>query len=109
MNQTNSTQNQEPISPQTTTIISLSLIITLIIVIITACIYKHCCKKNRDQNQRTRIPGPFNNTNNINRPGIATLSPEQIRNLPPDQQQRLQDYQQSLSLGNQIFVGPTRR
>ena len=97
MNLTNQTSTHEPISAQTATIISLSLVIVFVLLIIFICIYKSC---NKRKQRRNRTPEPFQN-----RQELRLLTPEQIRELPPDQQIKIQQYQQSLRQGNRIFGG----
>src|SRR5260363_19781 len=96
MNLTNQTSNQEPISAQTATIISLSLVIVFVLLIIFICIYKSCNKRKQRRNNRT--PEPFQHQQEL-----KLLTSEQISRLPPDQQRKIQQYQQSLQQGSRIF------
>ena len=93
---TNQTSTQEPISAQTATIISLSLVIVFVLLIIFICIYKSCNK--RKQKRNNKIPEPFQH-----RQELSLLTPEQISRLPPDQQIKIQQYQQSIQQGSRIF------
>src|SRR5260363_341036 len=95
MNLTNQTTTQEPISAQTATIISLSLVIVFILLIIFICIYKSC---NKRKQRRNKVPELFQYQQEL-----RLLTPEQISRLPPDQQIKIQQYQQSLQRGNRIF------
>src|SRR5260364_385447 len=95
MNLTNQTSNQEPISAQTATIISLSLVIVFVLLIIFICIYK---SYNKRKQRRNKIPEPFQHQQEL-----RLLTPEQISRLPPEQQRKIQQYQQSLQQGSRIF------
>src|SRR6185437_11131222 len=103
MSQTNQTQEQPlaPISLETATIITLAIISIAIIVLIIICIHKICKqRKQRNLKRENRVPN-F-------QPGqheLRTLTQEQIDNLPPEQRQRLQQYQQTLQQGSTIFTG----
>ena len=90
---TNQTLTQEPISAQTATIISLNLVIVFILLIIFICMYKSCNK--RKQKRNNKAPEPFQHQQEL-----RLLTPEQISRLPPDQQIKIQQYQQSLQQGS---------
>src|SRR6185437_3069367 len=91
MSQTNQTQEQPiaPISPETATIITLSIIIIAIIVLIIICIHKICNqRKQRNSRKNNRVPDFQQGQHEL-----RVLSQEQINNLPPEQRQKLQQYQ----------------
>ena len=99
----NQTQEQPitPISPETATIITLTVISIALIVLITICIHKSCNKrKQRDLRRNNRVP-EFQ----LGQHELRTLTQEQINSLPPDQQRKLRQYQQALQQGNNIFNG----
>ena len=103
MSQTNQTQEQPiaPISPETATIITLAIISIAIIVLIIICIHKICNqRKQRNLRRNNRVPDFQQGQHEL-----RTLSQEQINNLPPEQRQRMQQYQQTLRQGNTIFTG----
>ena len=103
MSQTNQTQEQPntPISPETATIITLTVLSIALIVLISVCIKRTCDKKKQRRLRRNnRIPDFQQGQHEL-----RTLTREQINNLPPDQKLRLQQYQQALQQGNNIFTG----